>query len=446
MNNSRRNFIKLNSYATIGVFLAPTALLSACKPKSTLNSKDADRKFKYYVDKDLKELRDWYSQELFDSFLPNMDKYVIDHKFGGFMCTVDIETGEQLATNKGVWYEGRGIWVYSFLYNNFKKDKHFLDIAKKSMSFILKNKPEKGEFWASSYTREGEMIKATNAANPWSSTGDIYGNLFVAEGLAEYAKATGEKQYYEQAKSILFDCIAIYDQPTYSFQLAYYSTEAPLIQGVRVLGHWMVLLRLATQMLGYQADPEVEKVADRCVDAIMSSHLNSNYNLLNEALNHDLSLPENEYNQMSYLGHAIETLWMVMDEAKRRDDNKLFQKTLGLFKQHVTLAQDNVYGGFFRSLDKVDNHIFKLNKVLWLQEEILIGTLFLVENTGDEWAYKCFSDTYKYVIEKFTRKGYKFWIHEGDRKMENIRMNRVEHYHHPRHLMLNLLALNRMTK
>jgi len=75
---------------------------------------------------------------------------------------------------------------------------------------------------------------------------------------------------------------------------------------------------------------------------------------------------------------------------------------------------------------------------------VLIGTLFLAEHTGDSWAQNCFTETLAYVNKNFDRSGYLFWPAGGDRNMKEHQTTRAEHYHHPRHLMLNLLALKRM--
>jgi len=339
------------------------------------------------------------------------------------------------------------MWVYSFLYNNFEKDPHFLEIARKSKEFILKHQPSESSFWNSSFSREGKPLAVPGYNNPYiSESGDIYGNLFIAEGLAEYSKASGEQKYFVLAKKITLDCLARYDQLDYSYDIVYGPANAPKIQGTRVLGHWMVFLRTATQMLEMKADPEIERLAQRCVDAVMDHHLNSDYGLLNEGLAHDLSLPDNEWAQFAYLGHGIETLWMVMSEAVRRKDKKLLIKSMDAFKRHVRLAYDGVYGGYFRSLDHVDNFLWTLNKMLLFQQEILIGTLFMIEHTGDPWARQCFAETEEYVQEKFTRPEFKFWIPNGDRAVSEFNTSRVEHYHHPRYLMLNLLAIERMIK
>jgi hypothetical protein len=85
---------------------------------------------------DLNKLHDFYHAELFNRFIPNMDKFVIDHKLGGFMTSIDITTGNQVNSNKTAWFEGRGMWTYSFLYNNIEKNPEYLEIARKSKDFM----------------------------------------------------------------------------------------------------------------------------------------------------------------------------------------------------------------------------------------------------------------------------------------------------------------------
>lgn len=429
---SRRGFLRINAMSAASVLLLGAA---GCDSKSSdlLNNTNSINDLN---DLNLEKLKNKYKAELFDRFIPNMDKYVIDHQLGGFMCSVDIESGKASSTDKRSWYEGRGMWTYSFLYNNLEKKPEYLEIARKSKDFILKSQPKDNRFWTTSFTKEGKPLS--------EDEGDIYSSLFVAEGLAEYSKASGETQYLTLSKSILFSCLDRFDSPDYEYHVAYLTKDSPKVLAPRVLGHWMVFLRAATQLLENAPDPQVEKLVDRCIDAIMNYHLNPDYHLVNELLNHDLTRPDNEFNQFSYLGHGIETLWMVLFEAARRKDKALFDRTVEVFKRHVIVAKDSVYGGYFRSLDHVDNNTWKVDKVLWLQEEVLIGTLFIAEHTGDLWAKQCFNETYDYVYKNFVREGFKFWLSGGDRKLKEYNKIRAEHYHHPRHLMLNLLAINRI--
>jgi len=394
----------------------------------------------------LTDLAGQYRRDLFGDFLPFMDRFVIDHEFGGFMCNADY-TGQRLNENKSSWFEGRGSWVYAFLYNNLARQRKYLDVAQRSLDFVRKAMPAgEDELWPKELTRDGKPLT--------SADGEIYGDLFIAEGLAEVSKATSDKALWDEAKRLVLKCVRLYDRPDYrpAIGQTYLGREARPFPGARIQGVWMVLIRVITQMLEMRGDADLEKVAARSVDAILNHHFNPTFALNNELLNHDLSRPTNEYAQLVYTGHCIETFWMVLYEAKRLRNEKLFATVVEGFRRHVDVAWDDVYGGAFRNLMNVDNNVWTLDKVLWLQEEVLIGSLMIFEHTGAEWARQMFECTYEYVQRTFPLKkhGSPIWMYAGNRKVEfeefKTRPKRIENYHHPRHLMLNLLAFERMIK
>ena len=206
-------------------------------------------------------------------------------------------------------------------------------------------------------------------------------------------------------------------------------------------------------MLEFKSDPEVEAVGARCVDAILNYHLNPAFNLCNEVLNHDLSRPDNDIAQSSFIGHAIETLWIVLYEAVRLKDRAIFDRTAASFRRHCEVAWDDVYGGLLQGLKHVDNNVWRSvnTKIGWLQMEALIGLLCIIEHTGDPWAMEFFGKLYPWVMDKFPLKkyGYPLWQDYTNRKAEfdpGDGSRRAENFHHPRHLMLNYLALDRMIK
>jgi N-acylglucosamine 2-epimerase len=393
----------------------------------------------------LVQLRDQYKSDLFADFLPFMEKYVIDEQHGGFMCNAD-HYGKQVNPNKLSWFEGRGIWVYSFLYNNLAKEQKYLDVARRSLEFILKIRPEGEQLWPKELTREGKPLS--------SADGEVYGDLFIAEGLAEYSKATSQRPYWEMARELVLKCERLYDRADYRPVIGqtYLGPKAPSFPGARIQGVWMVLIRVVTQMLEMRADTELERVAQRSVDAITNHHYNPEFQLINELLNHDLSRPQNEYAQLVYTGHGIENLWMLMHEAQRRDDEKLFEMLAAWFRRHVEVAWDDVYGGVFRNLQNVSTNTWVLDKVLWAQEEVLIGCMMIIERTGAVWAKKMFDRMYKHVRDKYPLKshGSPLWIYASDRRVTYEAFSRmpkrIENFHHPRHLIMNILSLERMIK
>lgn len=430
---SRRDFFKKNSIAGIGMIGAGSFLSTIISTDVLANTSERADLLTRISDLNLKNLRKTYREALLDKFIPNMDKYVIDHELGGFMCSVDILTKKLVNTNKRAWFEGRGIWTYSFLYNNIDKNPKYLEIARKSKDFILKLLPSDGSYYISGFTKEGKPL--TNVE------GDIYGNLFVAEGLAEFAKASNQMKYLDLAKEITLKAVKRYDRPDFTYP---YKAQ-DRIKGPRILGHWMILLSLSTQMLRQRPDKEISQLADRCVDAIMNHHLNPEYKLLNEALAHDLSpLSDPVASQFGDIGHGCETLAFVLNYAVLTKDKNLFDRAAKEFKRHVDIAWDDVYGGHFHVLENVNANIWTLNKVRWLQEEILIGAMILIEHRGDEWALNCYAKTEAFIRQKYVRPEYAFIIDSGDRKMEKHSQIRAEHYHFPRQLMVGIMAIDRI--
>jgi mannose/cellobiose epimerase-like protein (N-acyl-D-glucosamine 2-epimerase family) len=370
-----------------------------------------------------------------------MDRHVIDHELGGFMCETDRD-GTNLTQDKVTWFEGRGIWVYSFLYNNFGQDPRHLEVARKSVEFILDARPAEADtLWPRRFTRQGRPL--TPPAT------DLFGDLFIAEGLAEYARATGKQKYRNLAKELLLKCVRLYDLPDHDPDIGdtRLGTKSQSFRGARMQGVWMILIRITSQMLEAGTDPELETILERSVDAVLNHHYNPEFGLNNELLNHDLSRPANDYAQLVSPGHSIETFWMLLYEAARRKDQALFEIAAMRFRRHVEVAWDDVYGGVFAVLHNADQNLWALEKVLWAQVEVLIGALFVLEHSGAVWAREMFGKVYAYLREKFPLKpyGYPLWMHQADRKVTfQPHSTRVENYHHPRHLMLNLLSLQRM--
>jgi len=389
----------------------------------------------------LQELRGKYHSFLYDEFLPFMDRYVIDAEYGGFMCGADRD-GTRIHTDKDSWYTGRGIWTYSYLYNNVEKNEHYRDVAGKAVEFILRTHPLGDSMWPRSMTRTGEAKSKPDD--------QVYGDMFIAQGLAEFSKASGDAKYRAVAKDIMRKCIRVYARAEYQpgTGRTYLGNDAPMFPGARIVGVWMVLILFATQMLEQEQDSEITAVADRCIDALMQNHYNPEFGLMNELINHDLSRPDTVYAQLSYTSHSWETLWMVMAEAMRRKEKQLFDLAAERFRRHIECSWDDVYGGAFSGCRNVNENIWILNKSMWPHEEILVGAMMVIEHTGAAWAADLFSKTFTYVVEKFHLKphGYSMFSRGGDRKgvYDIHHYNNVDVFHNPRHLMMNLAALDRM--
>ena len=397
----------------------------------------------------LPELRKRYHDELFGVMLPFWDNYGVDHQYGGVMCALDYD-GARANTEKQLWFQGRAIWVYSFLYNHFGKDPRHLEVARKTKDFVLEHAPQPDGWWAESLARDGKVLR------PFS--GDVYGMYFVAEGLQEYAWAAQDEEAFKTALALVKKLRRHIETPGFRFM----GTGEP---GVRSQGLWMVNLRIATQILKRWMEPEIEELAARCVDAVIDKHYNPEIGLNTEMLNFDFTRPAGE-EKKCLPGHSIETLWMVIDEALRRKDRKLWDTCAGRIHRHLEAGWDHVYGGLVQWINvdgggyvwPVQHPVgtdlefrfvgeYHYMKPMWALSEILVATLRVFERTGAEWASRFYGMAQEVIDSKFSRKKYgqPGYMLFGDRRMTpQPHVARQDNYHPPRQLMLNLITLDRM--
>ena len=381
---------------------------------------------------DLTGLRDHYRDYLFGEYLPFWERHGVDWQEGGFMCTLDHD-GTLHNTDKYMWYQGRGLWVYSYLYRHFGGEKN-LEIARKARDFLLAHGRDADGQWVAVLSREGRV------KSPAIRRG--YAGMFVAEGLQAYAVATGDEQALSVAVEALDGSMALFDDPERDIEEGYVPHS---YRGMRVLGSHMVAILVLTQMLEHRVDPRLEALADRVVDAIINRFWNPEYGLTNEVLDHHYRRPDDANEDFIYLGHGIETLWMLLPEAMRRRDKALFDLVAERFRRHVEVAWDQVYGGVFRAMQVHGAYTF--DKVLWAQEEVLIGCMILIEHTDWQWPRQWFKKVFDYIEDKYSLKqyGHPLYLTGGNRKVEfTPSVTRKENYHHPRQVMRNLLAVERL--
>jgi mannose/cellobiose epimerase-like protein (N-acyl-D-glucosamine 2-epimerase family) len=399
----------------------------------------------------LPELRARYHKELFEVMLPFWDGYGVDHEFGGVMHGLDYD-GTPAHSDKLLWFQGRAIWIYSFLYNYFGKNPRHLEIAGKTRDFVLRHGLQPDGWWAELLARDGKILRGFQ--------GDLYGMYFVAEGLQEYAWAAKHEESYRMALELMKKLHRRIEDPRVMIP----GTPGP---GVRPQGLWMVNLNIATQMLKRWNDPEIEGLAQQAAEAVVNKHYNPDIGLNNENLDFDFSRPAGEENK-SLLGHSVETLWMVADEALRKNDLTLWGLCADRVRRHIEVGWDWVYGGLAQWVNvsrgdyvwPVERPVgtdlefrfrgeYHYMKTLWSLNEILVACLKIFERTGTDWAARFFGMAQDVIDSKFSRKkfGQPGYMLFADRRMiQQAHVSRQDNYHPLRQLMLNLIAIDRMLK
>ena len=382
----------------------------------------------------LEELRSLYRKQL-DAELDFWSKSGLDKEHGGFMCTMDHD-GTILSTEKNVTYQGRGLWVYSFLYNHFGKNPLHLETARQTKDFLFKYARQKDSTWPQLLDREGRIT------SPFK--GQIYDGLYVALGLQEYSQATADSESWEVAVQSFLKCMKLYDQSSYGTEFGSPEQYPP---GSRLQGVEMVIVDLLTRMLPRNPDPRLKSIQDRTVEMLLQRFFNPEFELNNEILKHDYSYyTDKHWRNHLELGYSIASFWGLLYEAVRRNDPGIFKTTAERLRRHLEVAWDDVYGGLGTSME-VENGCVDYRKVAYVHQEAMIGILFVIEHLNENWARDWYSRMHRYAFEKFPIRGYPGWHSYMDRKCTpQQHVTRRENFHYPRFLMHGLLTIDRLSK
>ncbi len=392
-------------------------------------------------------------------FKRDLDEYVdffirhgIDFENGGFMCSLDHD-GTLVDTNKFHWFQGRGVWVFSYLYNNFKKDSRYLKAARKTCDFMLRYFPQDKDKmkWATVVAKDGRVVSGYG--------GDPFGCYFGIEGMFELSLAEGNAKLFDEALDLYLR--------HYDFVRAPETLAAASPPDRRGFNLEMADLQIATQLLRRKDIPRVRRIADECVAAIMDRFYNPEIKMFNEVLDGSLNrIPEarNEANP----GHGVEIMWLVMDEALRRKDRALFDKAKDRILGLLNIGWDHVYGGIVHgvnvgsgcfewpvvrpagmTVEFRERGEYNYIKAHWANSEVLIATLMIFEHGGEDWAARYFAGAKEVNDQKLSLRphGYPLHLLFTDRQFTfQPHTMRKDNYHYMRALMFCIKALDRMIR
>ena len=112
-------------------------------------------------DTSIEELREFHRKELFNEYIDLWKKSGIDWQNGGTFPEANPEGDTTKSTDKEMYYQGRALWVFSYLYNHFGKDEYFLKAARATRNFVVKYCRDEKGYWISRFTRDGKKIEGS---------------------------------------------------------------------------------------------------------------------------------------------------------------------------------------------------------------------------------------------------------------------------------------------
>lgn len=323
----------------------------------------------------LTQLRDLYRDGLLHDTIPFWQTRFLDKQCGGYLTYRDAD-GSVLSTDKPVWVLGRVIWMWSRFYNEVEKRQEWLDVAAHGIDFMLKH----------AFDKDGRMFfRVTREGKPLIKRRYLFSETFGTIALAEYARATGSKEMLQRARD-LFRLI-----------IKYYTTPGLLPPKLvpetrRLKSHAMPMILLATSQVIRKVDPDpyYDQIITNSMNEVFNDFMKPGKKCVLETVQVDGSILDNPEGRTVNPGHAIETAWFILEEARHRRDKSLIDKACTILEWSLDAGWDKVHGGILYFVDcdgkQPDQYEHEL-KLWWPHNEALYALLLAYHLTGDaKWA------------------------------------------------------------
>ena len=342
-----------------------------------------------YSNKDLIALKDFYSNQLLNDTVPFWFPRSYDKEHGGFLLMRDAD-GSLIDEDKAVWIQGRATWLLATLYNTVEKKQEWLDGAKLGYDFLNKH----------CFDADGQMFfHVTRDGQPIRKRRYFFSETFYVIAAAAYAKASGDEEAADKARSVFGECIA-------------YATGekklAPKFTGTRPsrgIGVPMIMMNTAQQLRETIGDDRCDTLIDQWINEIETYFVKDDIQCVMEQVAPDGSIIDHIDGRTLNPGHAIEGAWFILHEAKHRNnDKRLIQLGCKMLDYMWARGWDEEHGGilYFRDVyHKPVQEYWQDMKFWWPHNEAIIACLLAYLMTGDEKYAAMHQQVHAYAYDRF---------------------------------------------
>ncbi len=372
-----------------------------------------------------KELNDFYKDHLSNVLMSFWMRHGIDKENGGFFTCFNNAGDRLLSKNKYIWSQGRFLWmlsrlVYAFKgYVDEKTTEAYFEAARRGAEFLKNHAvlPNGNAAWV--LDEKGNPIISDKKTNEYDL--GIAADEFLVYGMAEYARAAENRDYFEFALS-LFD--SVYDRlQSGNFKSAPHTLPA----GYKGHGKSMTLLETTNELSDiakFFNHPSADRLAQIARDSMhttLGDFVRQEEQILVEFLKKDNSTA---YEEMlgSYFnpGHALEDAWFIMHFAKKISDEKSLSLAVELVRWMAAKGWDSEYGGLLHFSHKdggqprgkildanTGEHMLDElaqnwdNKLWWVHSEALYALILAYEHSQDQWFMDTYWKYHDYVYKTF---------------------------------------------
>jgi N-acylglucosamine 2-epimerase len=343
------------------------------------------------------ELGAFYRSRLLDDVMPFWLTHGYDRECGGILTALDRD-GTVIDTDKSIWFQGRGAWMFSTLFNTVERKPEWLEVATSAINFLRQHGEDANKKLYFTVTRNGHPLRMRRY---------VYSESFAAIANAAFARATGDssraaddaKRYYESYLSHSFEPNRMLPK------------IVPNTRPMMGIGPLMICIATAQELRANLGDIEVKGQScsawiDGSIEQIERFFMKAEHQALMEVVGPNGDIIDHFDGRQLNPGHAIECAWFMMHEGKFRHDQRLIQLGLTILDWMWHRGWDEEFGGifYFRDLRGLPvQEYWQDMKFWWPHCEAIIATLLAYTLTGDakyadwhqrvhQWSFQHFAD------------------------------------------------------
>ncbi len=346
----------------------------------------------------------WVREELERSVRFWLD-HGMDREHGGVYTCLDRK-GEVYSTDKSVWMQGRCGWMFAYLCHTYGPKQEWLDASKSCLDFL--------EAHCINHAAGGRMyFTVTEDGKPLRQRRYCYSEAFYALANAEYYGVAGGEEHLARARrayDLYWDLNHGMADPT-----GMGPKTIPETRTGRSFGVPMIILNVTGTLR--RVDPERGELYDQraaqCVEEIFRYHVKPDLKCVLENVDLD-GTPRLYYTEGRTVnpGHDIEGVWFLLEHARHTGDKELVAKAAQIFDWAIEAGWDKEYGGllyFTDCLGKPPEAYEHDMKLWWPHNEILIASMMLYRDTGEQKYLDWFVKTMEYCKQHFSDPEYGEW-------------------------------------
>ncbi len=344
------------------------------------------------------ELSQLYKNALLKDVIPFWEKHSLDWEQGGYFTCLNRE-GNVYDTDKFIWLQNRQVWTFAMLYNRLEKREVWLQIAKNGAGFLAQHGRDAGGNWYFALNRAGK---------PLTQPYNVFSDCFAAMAFSQYALASGETWAKEVALQAYNNVLRRKDNPK-----GQYNKTFPGTRPMKTLAIPMILANLSLEMAPLLPGDSVEKTIDMAVQEVMLDFLDQERGLIYENVAPDGSHIDCFEGRLINPGHGIETMWFIMDIARRRNELKIINQALEVLLNILDFAWDDESGGLYYFMDADGHPPQQLEwdqKLWWVHLESLVALSMAYLLTGREECWTWYQKLHDYAWPRFADPEYGEWF------------------------------------